>query len=217
MPADTLTQIKSRAASRQKKILLGDATDERMLRAARIATDTQIATIVLIGNKTEEVEDAAKTFGVSLDRIDIWPLETCPIIDELTDNYYERRRSKVADRDTAHSEIVNDLLLFGALNVEHGDADGIVAGSLSTTASVIRAAIRGIGLAQNIRSLSSMFLMDFPERHESFAFADCAGRHPKPRCTPTCRYRSFDRANIFTTDRTRAAGSDAIVFYERKR
>jgi phosphate acetyltransferase len=174
MASNILTQIKERAAGLHKKLLLGDATDPRMLQAARIATDTRLASIVLISNDPEEVSQAASDANILLDGIDIWSLKTCPIIDELTANYYERRKSKVPDRETAHSEIANDLLLFGALVVDHGDADGIVAGSLSTTANVIRAGLRGIGLAQNVRSLSSMFLLDFPEHNYVFAFGDCA-------------------------------------------
>ncbi|MFI5263930.1 MAG: phosphotransacetylase, partial [Candidatus Kapaibacterium sp.] len=86
------------------------------------------------------------------------------------------------DFETAHTEVMNDELLFGALLVHHGIADGIVAGSLSTSANVIRAALRGIGLATGIRSLSSMFLMNFPDSRPStidyppstLGFADCA-------------------------------------------
>jgi phosphotransacetylase len=121
---------------KQPKILLGDATDERMLRAARIATDSKLAEIILIGNR-EDISKAATDVNVNLDGIDIWSLETCDILDELTNNYYETRKSKVPDYETAKSEIMNDHLLFGALIVNHGDADGILGGSLSTSGDII--------------------------------------------------------------------------------
>ncbi len=157
------------------RILLGDATDERMLHAARIATDTDLATIILIGNR-EEIQKGASDANVDLQGISIWSLETCDILDELINNYYETRKSKVPDYETAKAEIMSDHLLFGALIVNHGDANGMVAGSLSTSGSIIRAGLRGIGLAPGIRSLSSMFLMNFSAHHESrsLAFADCA-------------------------------------------
>ena len=166
------------------KILLGDATDKRMLHAARIVTDTSLASIILIGNH-DEIQKAATDANVNLGGIKIWSLETCDILDELTKNYYETRKSKVPDCETARAEIMSDYLLFGALLVNHDDADGMLAGSLSTSGSIIRAGLRGIGLAPGIRSLSSMFLMNFPpsldnrpstidHRHLSLAFADCA-------------------------------------------
>lgn len=175
-----LETLKSRAAEMKRKILLGDAADPRMLHAARISTDTKLAEIVLIGNRAE-IEQAAMDAGVKLEGISIWSLETCPILDELTNSYYETRKAKVPDFETACTEIMNDHLLFGALIVNHGDADGMLAGSISTSGNIIRAALRGIGLDHNIRSLSSMFLLNFPSKpqitnHDSrtLAFADCA-------------------------------------------
>ena len=165
------------------RILLGDATDERMLRAARIATDTNLAKIILIGNH-DEIQKAATDANIKLVGIEIWSLETCDILEELTKNYYETRKSKVPDYETARAEVLSDHLLFGSLLVHHGDADGMVAGSLSTSGSIIRAALRGIGLAHGIRSLSSMFLMNLPSpdnrpstidhRPSTLGFADCA-------------------------------------------
>lgn len=157
------------------KILLGDATDERMLRAARIATDTNLARIILIGN-SEQILKAATDAEIKLEGIDIWSLETCPILEELTKNYYETRKSKVPDYETAQSEVMNDHLLFGALVVNHGDADGMLAGSLSTSGEIIRAALRGIGLSQNIRSLSSMFLLNFPGGMDSQSVREAKGK-----------------------------------------
>jgi phosphate acetyltransferase len=51
-------------------------------------------------------------------------------------------------------------------------AHGSVAGSLSTTGDVLRAAIQVIGLQEGISVVSSFFLMVFP--HRVFTFADCA-------------------------------------------
>ncbi|HYM20832.1 MAG TPA: phosphate acetyltransferase [Candidatus Kapabacteria bacterium] len=179
MSSHALANIKQLAGLLHHKILLADATDERIIHAARIATDSKLAVIVLIGDQ-EEVRNSANKANISLDGIDIWSFDTCPILDELTANYYESRKAKVPDIETARAEIINDHLLFGALIVHHGDADGMLGGSLSTSGAIIRAAIRGIGLASNVRSLSSLFLIDFSgnpkaeTRNPTIAFADCA-------------------------------------------
>ncbi len=174
-----LEQLLERAKTRNAHILLGDATDERMLRAARIATDTGLAKVTLIGDPTEIAETAA-TEHIDISDIHIWSTVTCPIIDTLVSLYYNAHESKISDIETARAEILANPLLFGALIVTNGDADGILAGSLSTTANVIRAGLRGIGIASGMRVLSSMFLMHFPAipglRNEDmvFAFADGA-------------------------------------------
>jgi phosphate acetyltransferase len=62
--------------------------------------------------------------------------------------------------------------------VRHARVDGSVAGALSTTGDVLRAALHCIGLAKGINVVSSSFLMVLPEyageRNKLFVFADCA-------------------------------------------
>jgi phosphate acetyltransferase len=161
------------------KILLGDATDERILRAAHICREQKIAEIEFVGDP-DLIASAAEKYGIHLDGWYIWSPKTFSDTENFIKEYFETRKAKVPDYETAHTEVIQDDLLFGALLVHHGMADGIVAGSLSTSAQVIRAALRGIGLAPDIRSLSSMFLIDLtrnpkPEtRNPILAFADCA-------------------------------------------
>ncbi|MBS1902098.1 MAG: phosphate acetyltransferase [Bacteroidetes bacterium] len=175
----TIESIKARAATLGRTILLGDATDERVLRAAEIARQTKLATVAFVGDAAA-IRSAIDVHAPSLRDIQIWSATEYPATEQLIVSYYESRRSKISDIETAKSEVLGDPLLFAALLTNSAVADGVVAGSLSTTASVIRAGLRGIGLAQGVRSLSSMFLLDFPAigglRAEpcTLAFADCA-------------------------------------------
>jgi len=174
-----LEAIGSKARSNHRRIALGDTADERILRAAFIAKEEGIAEIILIGDKSI-LEGEAKKAGITLDGIEITSPATCPVLDKLAASYYERRIEKLKSLDEARDELKNNDLLFGAAVVESGHVDGMVAGSLSTTGDVIRAAIRGIGLAPNVSILSSMFLLAFPpiaemrEKEFSLAFADAA-------------------------------------------
>ena len=177
--ASVLDKIRRKAASDIKRIALGDATDARILEAAQIATRESIAEISLIG-EAEGVEREAALAGIPLDRIQIISPRTFSEIENLATRYYHRRKEKLASWDAAIEELRADDLLFGAAYVEAGYADGMIAGSLSTTADVIRAALKGIGLAEGIATLSSMFLLAFPpipeiREHEfTLAFADAA-------------------------------------------
>ncbi|HEY6172186.1 MAG TPA: phosphate acetyltransferase [Candidatus Kapabacteria bacterium] len=171
--------LKTRAGSAKKHILLADATDDRMLRAAKIADDAGIAEVTLVGDSTA-IGEAADRFGIELDNLSIINPNNFAQTEEFIIEYYEERKGKITDLDAARNEVLSDELLFGALCVKSGFADGMLAGSLSTTAAVIRAGIRGIGLATEMRVLSSMFLMSFPKlaglRHDDIvlAFADGA-------------------------------------------
>lgn len=179
MTPSIIASIKARAASNKKHILLADATDDRMLRAAKLADDAGIAEVTLVGD-SGAIGEAADKFGIELDNLSIINPNNFAPTEEYITAYFEERKGKVTDLDTARNEVLSDELLFGALCVKSGFADGMLAGSLSTTAAVIRAGIRGIGLAPEMRVLSSMFLMNFPKleglRHDNvvLAFADGA-------------------------------------------
>lgn len=65
-----------------------------------------------------------------------------------------------------------DPLMRAAELLKQGRVDAVVSGSLSTTASVLRAGIKGVGLAPGIKLVSSFMLMELPGR--ALSFADCA-------------------------------------------
>jgi len=87
-----------------------------------------------------------------------------------------RRASKGLTDSDAQALASNPLYTAGWM-VASQRADAAVAGSCSTTADVIRAALYTIGLAQNVSTLSSYFLMDWPDKY--YLFADC-GVVPDP-------------------------------------
>jgi phosphate acetyltransferase len=89
------------------------------------------------------------------------------------------KKAKLADEAAARLEIMSNPLLAAALLARIGKVDGVLAGSLSTTGEVIRAALKGIGTAPGVSVISSMFLMCYPKLEglrEEFAlgFGDCA-------------------------------------------
>jgi len=75
------------------------------------------------------------------------------------------------------AEIAADPLIYAALLTSLGLADGAVAGSIATTPAVIRAGLRGVGLAASSGLVSSSFLMQ--HRDWVMSFGDC-GVNPEP-------------------------------------
>ncbi|MBA3742990.1 phosphate acyltransferase [Sporichthya sp.] len=95
---------------------------------------------------------------------------------ELTAGHVERRTARGVSAADAAAEL-DDPLLIGALMVRAGLADGAVAGAVATTAATVRAALRGIGPAEGVATVSGFFLMDCPNAlggPRTVVFADCA-------------------------------------------
>jgi len=170
MPSDLLRSIRAKAASLKRTIVLPDAADERAIRAARILLDEQIATPILVGNQPT-IEAQAEKAGVTLGGLRIVDPERSEQLSTFSHIFFNLRKEKGVTFEEARKTMMRPLF-FGAMMVREGMADGSVAGSLSTTAEVLRAGIQVIGLADGISIVSSFFLMVFP--HQVFSFADCA-------------------------------------------
>src|SRR5947208_12873142 len=108
------------------KILLGDATDERILRAAMICKKQGLAEVECVGDP-EAIAKAADEYGISLDGIYIWSQKIFADTEKFIKEHYESLKTKFQDYETAHTEVMHDDLLFGALLVHDGMADGMIA------------------------------------------------------------------------------------------
>ena len=169
-PQNFIAETREKAKHLHKTIVLPDATDPRTIKAARILTDEKIAVPVLIGIESEIKAVAAKE-NVSLQNILIIEPEKSEIYPDFSNKYFELRKSKGMELPEAQTTMKKPLF-FGAMMVREGLADGSVAGSLSTTGDVLRAAIQIIGMKEGISIVSSFFAMVFPDR--VLTFADCA-------------------------------------------
>lgn len=158
-----IDQIHRKAASFKKTIVLPRSSDERVIKAAKFLSEKQLCRVILIKN-----ED---TFNVP-DSIEVVDPKTDSRLDAYSEAFFNKRKHKGITTEQA-SNIVQNPLFFAASMVAEGDADGCVAGSISTTGDVLRAAIQTIGLKGGSNVVSSIFLMSFPDG-KVFSYGDCA-------------------------------------------
>lgn len=163
---------KNRCFQNPRRVVFPDAKDGRVLNAAKILIDEKIAEPILIGGPFELREEADKhkisTRGMSL----LAPLQ-CKDLKQYARQLFEARKHKGLTLEKAEEQLLNPLY-FGASLVKNNAADMCIAGNLSTTADVLRAAIQVIGLQEGIETVSSFFLMLSSDGEKVFAFADCA-------------------------------------------
>src|SRR5947207_13878538 len=170
IPSELLNAIKEKAKRLKKTVVLPDATDERTLKAARIIADEGIAHPILVGDENE-IRLKASAINTLLEGVRIVDPAKSGRLSDFSHIFFNLRKNKGIDF-TAAQEIMKHPLYFGAMMVRESLADGSVAGSLSTTGDVLRAAIQVIGLREGTSIVSSFFLMVFP--HKVYSFADSA-------------------------------------------
>jgi phosphate acetyltransferase len=130
--------------------------------AARAAADSGVARPVLLG-RSDRIAAAARQAGVSTDGIPQEDPEDSPRAGEFAAAYLRLRGGKDVRTAEEAKRAVARPLEYGAMMVRGGMADGSVGGAAHTTAEVIRAALRIIGLEEGIRLVSSCFFMVHPD------------------------------------------------------
>ncbi len=169
MELKILKKIKIDAAKLDKTVVLPESHDERVIKAAGILTKEKIVSVITIGNE-EKIRDDANKLSIDLKGVKIIEQEKSDKFEKFTDIYFELRKKKGITREQARDAMKRDLF-FGAMMVREGMVDGSVAGSTASTADVLRAGIQCIGMPEGISTVSSFFLMAFPDK--TYTFADC--------------------------------------------
>jgi phosphate acetyltransferase len=171
-----LEQIRARAASDPKHIVLPEGEDERTVRAASMIMRERIAQVTLIGQE-QAIRDKASRIGTALTGISIIDHRRSPDVETYAARYYEARRAKGVTMEEAREQM-SDPLYFGNMMVREGKADGSVSGATHTTGHTVSAALRCIGPRQGLKVVSSFFLIVVPNsqygENGAFIFADCA-------------------------------------------
>lgn len=166
--------IKERAKSEKKKIVLPETGDPRTLEAADTVLREGIADIILVGNE-EEILSRAE--GLDLSKACFVDPNNCERLNTYIESLCEARKSKGLLPEDAKEILLSNPLFFGATMVRAGDADGMVAGAVNSSANVLRSALQVVKTAPGTRIVSAFFLMVVPDcelgANGTFVFADC--------------------------------------------
>ncbi|MFY9075418.1 phosphate acetyltransferase [Malaciobacter mytili] len=172
-----INSIKNNARTKLRTIVLPEPEDERVLKAAQQVLEDKTANIILIGNE-ETIKADAQKCGANIDGATIVDPKKFDNIDTYIDELVELRKSKGLTRQEATKIMTTEPRFFGCMMVRLKDADGLVAGSNSPTADVLRAAIQVIKTAPGINTVSSAFIMETKDGQFGdnglILFADCA-------------------------------------------
>ncbi len=172
-----VSTMKAKAVEYGNRLVLPEGTEERTMRAAeKIVAEALASEVILLGDSAE-IEKAADSFGVSLDKIRVITPTKAEYFEDFAQMYYEKRKAKGMTLEAAR-EAMADVLHFGAMMLVADKADAMVAGALNATANVLRAGLRVVGTVPGMKTASSCFLMDThnPDMGTDglFIFSDCA-------------------------------------------
>ncbi|TXL90842.1 phosphate acetyltransferase [Streptomyces sp. IB2014 016-6] len=136
----------------RRRVVLPEGTEERVLRAADVLLRRDVCDLTLLGDVDVIVKKAAD-LGIDLAGTQIVDPATDELRQRFAERYAELRAHRGVTVELAY-DVVADVNYFGTLMVDAGLADGMVSGSVHSTAATIRPAFEIIKTKGAARSAS---------------------------------------------------------------
>lgn len=165
-----LNNLVQKAKQYQKTIVLPEGEDERILKAAHIIAEEEVANLIILGEETQIKEYFAKN-NWSMNRISVIKPETSPKLQDYANLLFELRKAKGMTEEQA-LETAKNYNYFGTLMVKAGDADGMLSGANHSTADTVRPALQIIKSAHKDRGVSAALIS--VKDGEAYLLSDCA-------------------------------------------
>ncbi|MEV3855286.1 phosphate acetyltransferase [Streptomyces sp. NPDC050095] len=163
-------KLLEQARADKRRVVLPEGTEERVLRAADVLLRRGVCELTLLG-PVEQIRKKAADLGVDLVNCQLIDPAVSELRDRFATKYAELRAHKGVTVELAY-DVVADVNYFGTLMVQEGLADGMVSGSVHSTAATIRPAFEIIKTKPEAAIVSSVFFMCLADK--VLVYGDCA-------------------------------------------
>jgi malate dehydrogenase (oxaloacetate-decarboxylating)(NADP+) len=123
---ETVRRLIHQAQRHPKRIVFGEASDEKVLRAARIIIKEGIGVPVLLADP-ETVARRTRELGIELPEAEIIDPPGSPLYEQFVETYYRLRARKGVNMDEARQHMSSPSY-FGPMMVREGKADVFISG-----------------------------------------------------------------------------------------
>lgn len=202
-------RLTQKAKEHPQRLVLPESLEPRTLKAADHILAEGIAEVVLLGKENEILAKAEELGLANIKKAEFEDPDNRDFTEKYAELFVELRKKKGVSLEDARYTVKNPLYL-GCLMIKAGDADCMVAGALSPTSSVLRAAFQVLKTKPGISVVSGAFIMLLPQNCEygdnhMLVFADCA-------VVPDPTKEELAQIAISTAKTTRdIAGLDPVV------
>ncbi|MGW3138251.1 phosphate acetyltransferase [Streptomyces sp. NPDC001139] len=163
-------QLLEQARTDKRRVVLPEGTEERILHAAEVLLRRGICDLTLLG-PVDQIRKKAADLGIDLGDSQLIDPARSELRDAFAEKYAGFRAHKGVTVELAY-DVVSDANYFGTLMVQEGLADGMVSGSVHSTAATIRPAFEIIKTKPGADIVSSVFFMCLADK--VLVYGDCA-------------------------------------------
>ncbi len=165
-----MRRVIHRARGRRKRIVFPEGDSDKIIRAARIVKDENVANPVILGNP-DTVNANAHRLSIILDGIEIIdPIESHKR-HEYAQALFEKRQRRGVTLNGA-MWLMRDRGYFGTMMVEQGGADAVLMGVTHSYPTSIRPALEIIERQEGVSRVAGLYMM--VHKNRTYFMADTA-------------------------------------------
>lgn len=166
---EVLRPLVNRARLEARRVVFPDGTHPRVLRAAQILVAERVCRPVLVGDLSK-IRARAAEHDVDLDGVELVGIDDGPEFDRLAGELWTLRQRRGLTLRAAQRALRSPLI-FAAMMVRNGLADGLLGGLDAAYQDTIRPALQVLGTDPAARRVSGCYLMVVKNRR--LFFGDC--------------------------------------------
>lgn len=163
-----MNRIIDRAKQNPKRVVFAEAHHIKILKAAQVLQDEEIAQPILLGDK-DEIERLIEEHKLELDCPIIYPRREPEKVEQFAELLYKKRQRKGLTRRDCQ-QLMRDRNYYGAMMVEAGEADALVSGLTKDYPKTILPSLQIIGMADGIQRVAGMYII--MNKKGTYFFAD---------------------------------------------
>lgn len=155
-----IKNMTTRAQRNPQRVVFAEADNYRVLKAAQVVNDEQIAIPILLGNEGR-IKRLIEENNLELDDVQIIDPKSEALVDkriEYGDVLFKKRQRRGFTQYEARHKM-RDRNYFGAMMVELGDADALISGITRNYPEAIRPGLQVIGTANGVNKIAGMYIL----------------------------------------------------------
>ncbi|KQM72539.1 malic enzyme [Pedobacter sp. Leaf216] len=151
--------VTTKAKMDPKRVVFAEADNYKILKAAQIVKDDNIAIPILLGNK-EKIQAIIDEHALELDGVEIIDqMQNPDKTKQYAEALFKKRQRKGVSSMRDATKLLRDRNYYGASMVEFGEADAMISGLTKNYGATIKPALQVIGVEPGVKRVAGMYMM----------------------------------------------------------
>jgi malate dehydrogenase (oxaloacetate-decarboxylating)(NADP+) len=157
-----------KAQKTPKRVVFPEGEEEKIIRAAHVCCNENIAKPILLGNSFK-IKEIISNLDYDEKEFEIFDPESCPRCEGYAQAFFNKRRRKGATL-THSRELMKSPIYYGSMMCDQDDADALISGLTTDYPNTIKPALQCVGIKEGFRLVSGLYIV--LTKKDAFFFAD---------------------------------------------